>query len=273
MYGVLLGLIFLVPLGWKWDIDRPITIVSAVCIGFVSGFIMQGVLGFWKVGLLLQTLLQVTVILCIAGMLLLWRFFRDPEREPPPIENAIVSPADGKILYIKKTENGQVPYSEKHGRKYSLSEFTQSDILPASGTLIGISMNFLDVHVNRAPMKGKITFIQHIRGRFLSLRRQEALLENERQVTVIENGNFRIGVVQIASRLVRNIVTYVKKDQEVQKGQRIGMIRFGSQVDLYVPETCRIKVDVSTGQKVKAGLSVLATYIVPGVIDTDRTSA
>jgi phosphatidylserine decarboxylase len=260
MYGVLLGLVFLVPLGWKWDIDRTITIVSAVCIGFMSGFIIQGVSGFWKVSLLLQMLLQVIVILCIAGMLLIWRFFRDPEREPPPIENAIVSPADGKILYIKKTEDGQVPLSEKHGRKYSLSEFIQSDILPASGTLIGISMNFLDVHVNRAPVKGKITCIKHIRGIFLSLRRQEALLENERQVTVIENENFRIGVVQIASRLVRNIVTYVKKDQEVQKGQRIGMIRFGSQVDLYIPDVHALRISATKGQKVKAGLSVLATY-------------
>jgi phosphatidylserine decarboxylase len=195
-----------------------------------------------------------------AGMLLMWRFFRDPERESPVIDNVIVSPADGKIIYIKRSEDGQVPFSEKNGRKYPLSQFFQTDVLPGKGTLIGISMNFLDVHVNRAPMGGTIEAIRHIRGKFLSLRKEDAIVENERQLTVIDSGRFRVGVVQIASRLVRKIVTYAKEGQEVRRGQRIGMIRFGSQVDLYIPDTCPTRVNVTVGQKVKAGLSVLAAY-------------
>jgi phosphatidylserine decarboxylase len=272
IYGMILGLIVLVPLGLKWDIDRTITIVSAICIGFMSGFIIHGVSAFWEPGLLLQTLLQISVIVGTAGMLLMWRFFRDPERNPPIGENGILSPADGKIIYVKEAERGEVPFSEKKGRRFLLHEFVQSDILPPAGTLIGISMNFLDVHVNRTPIGGRIEALRHIRGRFLSLRREDAIVENERQLTVINNGRFRVGVVQIASRLVRNIVAYKREGQQVRRGERIGMIRFGSQVDLYVPDACAIRVNVTVGQKVKAGVSIIATYAtIPEAGDTDRT--
>jgi phosphatidylserine decarboxylase len=273
IYGVILGLIILVPLAWKWDIDTKIAAISAVCIGFISGFIVQSVDYIWQTGFVVKTILHAFAVTAIAGGLLMWRFYRDPERQPPPIENTIVSPADGKILYIKKTENGQFPFSEKNGKKYALSEFIQSNILPKSGTLIGISMNFLDVHVNRAPIHGKIAISQRIGGLFLSLRKKEAIIENERRLTVIDNGTLKVGVIQIASRMVRNIVSYVNQGEEVKTGQRIGMIRFGSQVDLYLPDAYPVRVNVTVGHKVKAGVSILATYgVIPEIHDNNKTS-
>jgi phosphatidylserine decarboxylase len=260
LYGLILGLAILVPLGWKWDIERRVTIPAAACIGFISGFATKAAETLWSPGELLQLFIQIIVILSLAAALLLWRFFRDPDRVSPPGNNSIVSPADGKVIYVKRTEDGRLPLSEKNGEKYPLTEFLSSDMLSVPGTLIGISMNFLDVHVNRAPIQGRIAASQRISGLFLSLRIKEAVLRNERRLTVIENGSIRIGVIQIASRLVRNIISFVSDGNEVLKGQRIGMIRFGSQVDVYIPQNHPVKVDVTIGQKVKAGVSVLATY-------------
>jgi phosphatidylserine decarboxylase len=119
-------------------------------------------------------------------------------------------------------------------------------------------MSFLDVHVNRAPLEGTVCFHKKINGLFLSLKNKEALLQNERALTVIESSGYRVGVVQIASRLVRNIVNYIEHGQEVVAGQRIGMIRFGSQVDIVLPDHPFLEIHVIQGQRVKAGLSVLA---------------
>jgi phosphatidylserine decarboxylase len=260
LYGLVLALVILVPLGRKWDIDRKVTIPAAACIGFVSGFAVKALEVLWAPGNLLKLSMQIIVILSLAAALLLWRFFRDPERDVPPGSKTIVSPADGKVIYVKRTEDGRLPLSEKNGEKYSLNEFVHSDMLPVPGTLIGISMNFLDVHVNRAPIQGRIAASQRISGLFLSLRLKEAVLRNERRLMVIDNGSVKIGVVQIASRLVRSIIPFVKDGSEVMKGQRIGMIRFGSQVDVYIPHTLPVQVSLKIGQKVKAGLSVLATF-------------
>ena len=125
---------------------------------------------------------------------------------------------------------------------------------------LAFAMNFLDVHVNRSPMSGKITLAKHIQGLFLSLKKQEALLQNERALTVIDNGSFKVGIVQIASRLVRQIVAYLQEGQLVSCGERIGMIRFGSQVDVVLPNLPSLVVNVVPGMKVKAGLSVLASH-------------
>ncbi len=135
----------------------------------------------------------------------------------------------------------------------------QADVLPQGGFLVGIAMNYLDVHVNRAPIAGRIRLLHHIKGAFLSLKRREAVLENERVLTVIDNGRFQIGVVQIASRLVRKIVPYVKEGADLQLGDRLGCIRFGSQVDVVLPHLPNLQVAVRPDMKIKAGVSILAT--------------
>ncbi len=191
--------------------------------------------------------------------LLLWRFFRDPERRIPTEAGAIVSPADGTVIYVKPIREGQIPWAEKQGRTFSLAEFVQADVLPQGGVLIGIAMNYLDVHVNRSPMAGRIRLLRHIKGLFLSLKRREAILENERVLTIIDNGRFQIGVVQIASRLVRKIVPYVREGAHLQRGERLGMIRFGSQVDVVLPQLPELQIAVTPGMKLQAGTSILAT--------------
>jgi len=173
----------------------------------------------------------------------------------------IVSPADGKVIYIRESHEGLLPVSTKYGQAYPLQELTKSAFYSQEAVVIGISMNFLDVHVNRAPIAGRITLHRHFPGRFGSLRRPEMVFENERATTLIERDEqLQIAVVQIASRLVRQIATFVREGQDVELGQRIGAIRFGSQVDLVLPICQDLKIRVQPGELVKAGQSVIATF-------------
>jgi phosphatidylserine decarboxylase len=262
LYGMILGLIILLPLAWKWQIDKRVSFLAAISIGFVSGFAVKGMEIFWPHGAFTKLSLQIVVILSLAGALVLWRFFRDPERTPPENPNLVLSPADGKVIYIKEIEKGEIPYSEKKGRKFSLNDFTRSNTLPSEGYLVGIAMNFLDVHVNRAPISGKISVVQHILGGFASLKIKEAVIQNERALTIIDSGRLAIGVVQIASRLVRKIVLYHREGYEIHRGERMGMIRFGSQVDLILPKLPSLRVEVSPGENLKAGVSPVARIVV-----------
>jgi phosphatidylserine decarboxylase len=257
--SLIFSLILIIPLGTKWLLDKKIIIPGAFLIGIFCAFIIQGILKYWNLNILLIFILEILTILFITVFLLLWRFYRDPERVPPQDENAILSPADGSVIYIKKIEGCQIPYSEKNGKKFLLKEFVQSDLINGDGHLVGISMNFLDVHVNRAPITGKIAFIKHIKGLFISLKQKKAIVRNERVLTIIQNDNVVLGIVQIASRLVRNIVPYVSEGEFIQKGERIGMIRFGSQVDIIIPDSKNIQIKVNPKTKVKAGVSVIAT--------------
>jgi phosphatidylserine decarboxylase len=257
--GLVLSIIALVPLGIKWELEKKIVILSAIFIGIISWASVESLSFFLNLKSYTIFIFQILVIAATSISLLLWRFFRNPERIPPQTENVILSPADGEIIYIKRINDGEIPLSEKSGKKYSLHELIQSNLLPTEGHLIGIAMNFLDVHINRAPIQGKISFIKHIKGLFISLKRKEAVIQNERVLIVIEGDSITIGIVQIASRLVRKIVAYVKQGNNVNIGQRIGMIRFGSQVDLLIPEVDNLKVIVKTGTKVKAGTSIIAS--------------
>jgi phosphatidylserine decarboxylase len=172
----------------------------------------------------------------------------------------VLSAADGRVIYIKKIDAGQVPVSEKNGRQFSLDEFAGTKALGSSGYLVGTAMTYLDVHVNRAPVAGKVRLLKHIGGLFDSLKHPESIFQNERVSTVIETSGMTIGVVQIASRMVRNIVPLIREGEFVQQGQRIGKIRFGSQVDLILPDTPGLRIIVAPGDKLKAGLSVIARY-------------
>ena len=258
--GLILSFITLVPLGLKWQIEKNVVILSAFLIGTTAGAVGNMTTALGNISWYYIVLLQILLIAATSISLLLWRFYRDPERIPPEDENIILSPADGKVIYIKEIKKGEIPFSEKGRRRFSLHNFVQSDVLSNGGHLIGISMNYLNVHVNRAPIAGKSSLIKHIKGNFFSLKRKEAVTENERVLTVIDNGQLKIGIVQIASRLVRKIVSYIHEGQEIQKGQRIGIIRFGSQVDLVLPDLTSLRIEVNPGTKVKAGISILATY-------------
>lgn len=257
--SIVLSFFILIPLSIKWELDRRLTIPTALFIGVISGSIVYVIFTLWIIPFYMIIIIEFLLIGVISIFMLLWRFFRDPERLPPKDKNCILSPADGQIKYIKRIEKGEIPFSEKKGRTFSLYDFVQADVLPQGGHLIGIAMNYLDVHVNRAPISGRVSLLKHIRGSFLSLKKKEAVVQNERNLIVIENKHFKLGIVQIASRLVRKIVPYIKEGQEIQKGTRIGIIRFGSQVDLILSDLPSICIKVNPGEKVKAGLSIIAT--------------
>lgn len=258
--SVLLSIAIILPLGIKWELDRKITIATAPVIGTVT-YLLVAATGISNSSDFLELMaIEGAIIVYISVSLLLWRFYRDPERRAPAEQNIIVSPADGKVIYVKRIKDGQVPVSEKHGREFSVREFFGSEQGIDIGYLIGISMNFLDVHVNRAPIGGKISALRFIRGSFVSLRKEAAFLRNARLFTEIDNGRFRLGVIQISSRLVRKIVPYRKEGEAIEIGDRIGIIQFGSQVDVVLPDLPVLEMKVEVGSKVTAGTSIIATY-------------
>ena len=250
----------LVPVAYKWELNLKNIFISGVFIGLFVGLVINIIAKFLELNQVFKLITSFILIILTSLSLLVFRFYRDPDRIPPEDKNVILSPADGKVIYVKKIEEGRVPFSEKKGQKFLLNDFVQSDVLSGGGYLIGIMMTYLDVHVNRAPIGGSIRLLKHIKGVFISLKRKEAVIKNERVFTVINNGQFKVGIVQIASRLVRKIVPYFSEGQEVQKGERIGAIRFGSQVDLILPDLRSLRIMVMPGTKVKAGISIVATF-------------
>ncbi|MBI3000358.1 MAG: phosphatidylserine decarboxylase family protein [Deltaproteobacteria bacterium] len=167
-------------------------------------------------------------------------FFRDPERIFPEGEGLILSAADGKVASIKKIEGNKVP--------------------EGGGTRVSVFLSPLDVHINRAPIGGSVEEVTYRKGRFLAAFKEEASSSNERStLRIVDSQGRRLGVVQIAGVLARRIVCYVKPGDSLERGQKLGMIMFGSRVDLFLPE--RSRVEVVQGQKVKAGQSVIGRLL------------
>ncbi len=198
------------------------------------------------------------LVLGIAFGLTMIRFWRTPNRKIVAKKNELVSPADGNVLYVKKIEKNEVPISIKNGLEARLDEITQTSILETPCWLIGINMTPFDVHKNCTPLSGKVILNKHISGKFLSLKEPKAIVENERNTLVLENEKMIMGIVQTASKLVRRIDSYVELDQELEKGDWFGMIRFGSQVDLIIPAYCKVNVEV--GEQLYAKSTVIASY-------------
>jgi phosphatidylserine decarboxylase len=195
----------------------------------------------------------------IALLILLYRFYRDPERTPPPNSaDTVVSPADGVVIYIRESKDGKLPVSTKQTNKYELIELTKTSLEFTEALVVGIRMNLLDVHVTRTPIDGHIVSQRHYPGTFGSLRRSEMVFRNERATTVIERNGMQAAVVHIASRLVRQIAIFVHEGQSVAMGQRLGIIRFGSQVDLVLSRRNDLRVTAQVGQQVRAGESIVA---------------
>ncbi len=187
-------------------------------------------LGFFAGGILIGYLANpwLGIPLFLLGAFCAW-FFRDPEREIPPGQVA-VSPADGRVLLVT---------SESSGR-----------------TRISIFMNVFDVHVNRSPVSGVITDICYQKGKFMNAALPSASMENEMNTLTIESRGSTIVFKQIAGLIARRIICYVRAGEQVKAGQRVGLIKFGSRVDIFFgPEW---NLEVTPGVRVTAGSSVLA---------------
>lgn len=259
--SLIIAITVITTVGLKWRLGFRTPFVSGVCIGFLT-FVVVYIfkLLIAAVPLVFLLIIEFVVIGLLTLLAIVWRFFRDPDREIPKESNIIVSPADGCVQYIKPIKSGEMPVTLKKGRMIPLIEMTQTDMLNDSSYLIGIEMNVLDVHVNRSPIHGEIVHHAAIPGKFLSLRDDIAVSQNERVTTVIRNEDLTVGMVQIASRLVRRIVSYKTKGETVKRGQRIGMIKFGSQVDVILPRMPSQTVHVKVGDRVTAGSTILCHY-------------
>lgn len=177
--------------------------------------------------------------LAALGLLLalfsLW-FFRNPDRTPPPGTGIVVSAADGRIVYAGESPPGR--YAAEAGKRVS------------------IFMSGIDVHVNRAPVSGRVTAIRYHKGEFHVASVDKASLMNEQNgVTIATPEGRTVTYVQIAGIVARRIVCDLKEGDAVRQGQRVGMIRFGSRVDLYLPADVRLSV--APGDHVRAGESVI----------------
>lgn len=168
-------------------------------------------------------------------------FFRDPKRVTPVSDEIVISPADGKISYVGKF----IPPEElKLGSEPMLR--------------VSVFMNVFNCHVNRAPMRGKISRIVYQKGSFLNAELDKASEENERNSLVIDTEQGEIGVVQIAGLVARRIVCWSKDGEELASGERFGLIRFGSRLDVYLPASAQPSVAV--GQTAIAGETILARF-------------
>ena len=167
-------------------------------------------------------------------------FFRDPERTPPGSGDVAVSPADGRVTDIEEVD--------------------EPEFIGGRALRIGIFLSVFNVHVNRAPLDGKVALIRYQPGAFLDARHPECKQRNEANLVGFESARGRFAVRQVAGLIARRIVCPLQVGQELQRGGRMGMIKFGSRTELYVPAEQAVRVEVEVGQAVKGALTILFRY-------------
>jgi phosphatidylserine decarboxylase len=174
----------------------------------------------------------------VITILALWvaYFFRDPERTGERGSHLVVAPADGKLIMI--------------------TEVDEPNFIGGRATRLSIFMNVFNVHVNRYPVDGTVEYIHYNPGKFLNAMAEKSSLENEQSSVGIQSGSNRILVRQIAGLIARRIVTYSQKGQQVKQGDRMGLIRFGSRVDVFIPTDAKMRAQL--GELTTAGSTVLA---------------
>jgi phosphatidylserine decarboxylase len=202
-----------------------IAIAAVIAAGAFGFAISRRSWGLWLAALVLL-------------LLALWvaYFFRDPERVGDRGPSLVVSPADGKLIMITEVDE---PGFVK-GRAIRLSIF----------------MNVFNVHVNRYPVDGVVKFIHYNKGKFFNAAAEKSSLENEQMSVGIDTGRYPILVRQIAGLIARRIVTYSRLGEKVKQGERLGIIRFGSRVDVFIPPGSTIKAKL--GDATVAGVTILA---------------
>jgi phosphatidylserine decarboxylase len=184
------------------------------------------------------------LLVCLAAFV--FYFFRDPERAIPTYPGAVVSPADGRVVVITNEENAGRP-----------------------GKRISIFLAIWNVHVNRSPEAGTIAKMEYRPGKFLAAMRARASVENEQNVISLSTASGEMVFKQIAGLIARRVVCWKKEGDTVQRGERIGLVRFGSRVDLWVPRD--VEIVVALGDNVKGGSSVLARW--PARTDLSKAGA
>ena len=215
-----------------------------------------------------------------AGYLWLWWFrniffYRDPDRRIPQGENLILSPADGRVMYLYPVRAGEV-VSEKNGRKFTISELAKTNVDNAKGWLLGIYMTPFDVHFNRAPIGGEIKTLHYQRTganlpmvdlweyinftlfhKAVNMFAAPFHLENERMTMQIQRGDLVCFLILIADQFVNKITRFFEESQQVRSGDKISFIERGSQTDLFIAHE-NVSFKVRPGDQVYAGKTILA---------------
>jgi phosphatidylserine decarboxylase len=164
------------------------------------------------------------------------QFFRDPPREVPQEAGIVLSPADGRVIKVERTQD---PYGQREA------------------ILVSVFMNVFNVHSNRSPVDGTVQKVQYFPGKFVNADLDKASTHNERNAVVLQtNDGQTVTFVQVAGLIARRILCYIKAGDVLTRGQRYGFIRFGSRVDVYLPLTATVKVAI--GDKVSATTTILA---------------
>lgn len=178
------------------------------------------------------------ILAFVLTVFVLWvaYFFRDPERTGPRGDRLVISPADGRVIAI--------------------TEVDEPSFIQGRAIKISVFMNVFNVHVNRYPVSGRVAYVHYNPGQFLNAAKDKASLDNEQMSIGVESGGHRILFRQIAGLVARRIVTYSRVGDDAEQGARMGLIRFGSRVDVFVPVGSSVKVQL--GEKPLAGTTVLA---------------
>jgi phosphatidylserine decarboxylase len=204
-----------------------------------EGYRLIAATGVVAAGALLMGWLLVGSFLVVLALAIA-AFFRDPERIIPDGQGLIVAPADGKVV--------------------SIVNLKASPAMANASTRISIFLSPLDVHINRMPVTGTIAEVQYQRGKFIAAYRDEASAQNEQNaLKIVAREGQRLCVVQIAGVLARRIVCYPKRGDKLNRGDRFGLIMFGSRTDTYLPAGC--DVSVVEGQRVKGGETILGRFV------------
>lgn len=198
--------------GW---LHIALAVVAALAVTFWAGWL-------WATPLWLIVLFVV-------------QFFRDPPRKSPRVAGQILSPADGRVVFVGPVQD---PYLDRPSLK------------------ISVFMNVFSVHSNRSPADGEVAKVWYAPGRFINAALDKASEQNERNAVWLRSGGLDIVFVQVAGLIARRILCYVKEGDRLEKGQRYGFIRFGSRVDVYLPAGFAPKV--ALGDTATAGITVLA---------------
>ncbi len=231
--------------GWHWPSVHP----EGRKFGLIAGAVCVG-LAFFACETLAWPMGALTIFILA--------FFRDPQRVTPRDDRLVIAPADGLVTLINKVPPPPELVVDDGSGAPGLGE--------APVTRISIFMSVFDVHINRAPIGGTVRRVIYIPGKFLNADLDKASEENERQHILIDRGDgVAIGFTQIAGLVARRIVPFVKPGDILAAGQRVGLIRFGSRVDVYLPAGTEPRVLL--GQKIIAGETVLAEIGSQGLIE------
>lgn len=206
--------------------------------------VVKSAIILFVVGMLLGLFVE-NVVVRNAGLLALvvtmgfiLNFFRDPERTIPSTGQVVVSPADGKVVVIKET--------------------VENEYLKGNAVQVSIFMSPLDVHVNRFPISGIVEYFRHIEGAYIVAFDEKSSERNERTIIGVQDNGFRVLFKQIAGAVARRIVAPIAIGQQAVCGDRFGMIRFGSRVDVFMPVTAQLMIRLH--DRVVAGETILARY-------------